>query len=186
MSQTIVLEDIVVDDGYEGPRMPQAEASEQEESEQAYAMSNDFITDMMDAFKAQKALHRRFILEIVLRFQSLVKQLPSLVDLDVPEGRKITVCGDTHGQYYDLLRIFELNGLPSSENPYLFNGDFVDRGSFSLEVIVTLMAWKVLNPDCMHLTRGNHEAQSLNKLYGFEGEVKHKLNMTAMDIFRCA
>jgi serine/threonine-protein phosphatase 5 len=96
------------------------------------------------------------------------------------------VCGDTHGQYYDLLRIFEMNGLPSIDNPYLFNGDFVDRGSFSVEVIVTLMAWKVLDPQCMHLTRGNHEAQSLNKIYGFEGEVKAKLNMTVMDVFRCA
>jgi serine/threonine-protein phosphatase 5 len=95
------------------------------------------------------------------------------------------VCGDTHGQYYDLLRIFEMNGPPSRSNPYLFNGDFVDRGSFSVEVIVTLMAWKVLDPECMHMTRGNHEAQSLNKIYGFEGEVKAKLNMTVMDVFRC-
>lgn len=80
----------------------------------------------------------------------------------------------------------QLNGLPSVDNPYVFNGDFVDRGSFSVEVIVTLMAWKVLHPQAMHLTRGNHEAQSLNKIYGFEGEVKAKLNMTVMDVFRCA
>lgn len=49
-------------------------------------------------------------------------------------------------QYYDLLNIFELNGLPSEENPYLFNGDFVDRGSFSVEVIFTLFAFKCLYP----------------------------------------
>ena len=80
--------------------------------------------------------------------------------------KEITVCGDTHGQFYDLLNIFKLNGNPSDENPYLFNGDFVDRGSFSVEVILTLMAWKVCNPKCMHLTRGNHEAKNMNKLYG--------------------
>ena len=50
-------------------------------------------------------------------------------------------------------------------------GDFVDRGSFSVEVIITLLAFKVLYPDYMHLTRGNHETTSMNKIYGFEGEV---------------
>lgn len=49
-------------------------------------------------------------------------------------------------QFYDLLNIFELNGLPSDENPYLFNGDFVDRGSFSVEVILTLFAFKCMSP----------------------------------------
>lgn len=49
-------------------------------------------------------------------------------------------------QFYDLLNIFELNGLPSEDNPYLFNGDFVDRGSFSLEVILTLFAFKCMCP----------------------------------------
>lgn len=118
--------------------------------------------------------------------QAIMKELPSLVDVTIPASEKITVCGDTHGQFFDLLHIFDLNGLPSAGNPYVFNGDFVDRGSWSLEVIVTLMAWKVLEPSCMHLTRGNHEAMSLNKIYGFEGEVKAKYNMKLMDIFRRA
>ena len=64
-----------------------------------------------------------------------------------------------------------MNGLPSADNPYLFNGDFVDRGSFSVEVIFTLLGWQVLEPACMHLSRGNHESHSMNKMYGFDGEV---------------
>jgi serine/threonine-protein phosphatase 5 len=51
-------------------------------------------------------------------------------------------------------------------------GDFVDRGSFSVEVILSLLAWKVLHPEAMHLSRGNHESHSMNKIYGFDGEVR--------------
>jgi len=95
----------------------------------------------------------------------------------------MTVCGDTHGQYYDVLHIFSINGNPSETNPYLFNGDFVDRGSFSVEVMLTFIAWKVFNPNCMHLTRGNHETKNMNKLYGFEGEVIAKYDASTFDVF---
>ncbi|OPJ69939.1 hypothetical protein AV530_016397 [Patagioenas fasciata monilis] len=71
------------------------------------------------------------------------------------DTEKVTVCGDTHGQFYDLLNIFELNGLPSESNPYIFNGDFVDRGSFSVEVILTLFGFKLLYPEHFHLLRGD-------------------------------
>jgi len=81
------------------------------------------------------------------------------------------------------LNIFAINGNPSPTNPYLFNGDFVDRGSFSVEVMLTLIAWKVLYPKHFFLSRGNHEAKSLNKLYGFEGEVKHKYDLKVYDAF---
>ena len=90
--------------------------------------------------------------------------------------RKLTVCGDTHGQYFDLCNIFKINGHPSVDNPYLFNGDFVDRGSWGLEVFMTLLGWFLHDPKCMYLTRGNHETKSMNELYGFEGEVRHKGN----------
>jgi serine/threonine-protein phosphatase 5 len=76
-----------------------------------------------------------------------------------------------------------LNGLPSASNPYLFNGDFVDRGSFSVEVITLLLAWMAMDSNCMHLTRGNHEAKNMNKLYGFEGEVVHKYDSNTYDLF---
>ena len=51
-----------------------------------------------------------------------LKSLPSLVDVTIPGGKDLTVCGDVHGQFYDLLNIFKINGKPSSSNPYLFNG----------------------------------------------------------------
>ncbi|KAF7815769.1 serine/threonine-protein phosphatase 5 isoform X1 [Senna tora] len=143
----------------------------------------DFVKKMMDDFKNQKSLHKRYALQIVLQMREMLQALPSLVDINIPDAKHFTVCGDVHGQYYDLLNIFELNGLPSEENPYLFNGDFVDRGSFSLEVILTLFAFKCMSPSAIYLARGNHESKSMNKIYGFEGEVRSKLSDTFVELF---
>ncbi|KAJ7963877.1 Serine/threonine-protein phosphatase [Quillaja saponaria] len=143
----------------------------------------DFVKKMMDDFKNQKCLHKRYAFQIVLQTREMLQALPSLVDINISAGKQITVCGDVHGQFYDLLNIFELNGLPSNENPYLFNGDFVDRGSFSLEVILTLFAFKCMSPSAIYLARGNHESKSMNKIYGFEGEIRSKLNETFVELF---
>ncbi|KAF7140152.1 hypothetical protein RHSIM_Rhsim06G0121700 [Rhododendron simsii] len=143
----------------------------------------DFVKKMMDDFKNQKSLHRRYACQIVLQMRDMLRALPSLVDINIPNGKHFTVCGDVHGQFYDLLNIFELNGLPSEDNPYLFNGDFVDRGSFSLEVILTLFAFKCMSPSAIYLSRGNHESKSMNKIYGFEGEVKSKLSEIFVELF---
>ncbi|OIV92245.1 hypothetical protein TanjilG_00263 [Lupinus angustifolius] len=143
----------------------------------------DFVKKMMDDFKNQKSLHKRYAYQIVLQTRERLQALPSLVDINVPDGKHFTVCGDVHGQFYDLLNIFELNGLPSEENPYLFNGDFVDRGSFSLEVILTLFAFKCMSPSAIYLARGNHESKSMNKIYGFEGEVRSKLSDSFVELF---
>lgn len=79
---------------------------------------------------------------------------PTLVEVTIPDDSKFTVCGDIHGQYYDLMNIFELNGLPSPTNPFLFNGDFVDRGSFSVECIFVLFGFKLLYPNHFFMSRG--------------------------------
>lgn len=93
-----------------------------------------------------------------------------MIDITVPDDAKFTICGDIHGQFYDLMNIFDINGLPSPTNPYLFNGDFVDRGSFSVECIFTLFGFKLLYPDHFFLSRGNHESYNMNQMYGFSGE----------------
>ncbi|KAF3554404.1 hypothetical protein F2Q69_00017901 [Brassica cretica] len=143
----------------------------------------EFVKQMMEDFKNQKTLHKRYAYQIVLKTRQILQALPSLVDISVPNGKHFTVCGDVHGQFYDLLNIFELNGLPSEENPYLFNGDFVDRGSFSVEIILTLFAFKCMSPSSIYLARGNHESKSMNKIYGFEGEVRSKLSEKFVDLF---
>eukprot|EP00201_Polytomella_parva_P018516 CAMPEP_0175057022 /NCGR_PEP_ID=MMETSP0052_2-20121109/11018_1 /TAXON_ID=51329 ORGANISM="Polytomella parva, Strain SAG 63-3" /NCGR_SAMPLE_ID=MMETSP0052_2 /ASSEMBLY_ACC=CAM_ASM_000194 /LENGTH=500 /DNA_ID=CAMNT_0016322159 /DNA_START=173 /DNA_END=1675 /DNA_ORIENTATION=- len=177
VTSTINISDMTVEDSYTGPRM---EGSDSE----GYRITEKFVLDMIEAFRDQKKIHRRFAFEIILQTQNILKALPSLVDVVIPDDRHFTVCGDVHGQFYDLLNIFKLNENPSKDNPYLFNGDFVDRGSFSVEVILTLFAWKVMDPSCMHLTRGNHESKSMNMIYGFEGEVKAKYSGVMAEVFR--
>lgn len=89
------------------------------------------------------------------------------------------VVGDIHGQFTDLLHIFEINGNPETIN-YIFLGDFVDRGENSLECILYLFICKILYPENVTLLRGNHEQKIINKVYGFYDEVVSKYNSSTV------
>eukprot|EP00914_Ancora_sagittata_P002118 GHVO01004827.1.p1 GENE.GHVO01004827.1~~GHVO01004827.1.p1 ORF type:complete len:310 (-),score=47.07 GHVO01004827.1:725-1654(-) len=141
------------------------------------------LQELLDFLKDQKTLPIKFAYMMVIDMITKLKELPTLVNVNLKEEQTITVCGDIHGQFYDLLNIFALNGLPSSNYSYLFNGDFVDRGSFSVEVIITLFFAKILFPDSIHLARGNHETQNMNRIYGFLGEVKSKYDEKLYSLF---
>lgn len=127
-------------------------------------------------------LHRDDAIEILRRSTEVLRQEPNVLLLDDP----VTICGDIHGQYYDLMTIFNLAGDPLDEAtaPYLFLGDYVDRGCFSTEVTLLLMALKVRLPTRVWLLRGNHECRHLTSYFNFKEECLHKYDAEVYDAFQ--
>jgi serine/threonine-protein phosphatase PP1 catalytic subunit len=121
---------------------------------------------------------------LCIRSRDVFMDQPILLELECP----LKVCGDVHGQYSDLMRLFECGGFPPEAN-YLFLGDYVDRGKQSLETICLLLAFKVKYPDNFFLLRGNHECASINRIYGFYDECKRRYSIrlwkTFTDCFNC-
>lgn len=165
------VDEIAVDASYTGPHL------------QDKTVDEKFALALLEHFKEQKVLHRKYAYQILLQIKEYFSQQPTMVDVTIDAQSKFTVCGDIHGQFFDLVNVFKLNGLPTEDNPYLFNGDFVDRGSFSVEVILTLFTFKLLYPNKFFMSRGNHESSTMNQMYGFEGEVKSKYNNEMIDLF---
>lgn len=108
-------------------------------------------------------IHKRYVARVLLNSKNYMDSLPSLlrVSLHTEENstskERITVVGDIHGDLYAMLHIFDTNGFPSLSHRYIFNGDVLDKGYRSMETLVSLLMIQLSCPQCIYITRGNHE-----------------------------
>ncbi len=106
-----------------------------------------------------KLLNLKEIIFLCLKSKEIFIKEGNIVSVKAP----VTICGDIHGQYYDLLELFNIGG-PCPETNYLFMGDYVDRGYYSIEVMCLLLCIKTKHPNRIFLTRGNHESRQVTKV----------------------
>ncbi|KDN38326.1 phospho protein phosphatase PPZ [Tilletiaria anomala UBC 951] len=147
---------------------------------------DDMISRLIEAGYASKipkpALKNAEITAVCQAAREVFLSQPTLIELSPP----VKIVGDTHGQYQDLLRLFEMCGFPPQAN-YLFLGDYVDRGKQSLETILLLLCYKIKYPENFFLLRGNHECANVTRVYGFYDECKRRVNIkiwkTFIDVF---
>ncbi|CCC66943.1 hypothetical protein NCAS_0A03850 [Naumovozyma castellii] len=127
------------------------------------------IDAVIDLLKQGKHVKEETVYTLCLRSQELLMSEANVTHVDTP----VTICGDIHGQLHDLLTLFEKSG-GVEKTRYVFLGDFVDRGFYSLESFLLLLCYKLRYPDRITLIRGNHETRQITKVYGFYDEIMRK------------
>ena len=135
--------------------------------------------DVIAKCREQIRLDSNAVAEMVQSVTDVMSRENNIVEVNAP----CTVVGDIHGQYYDLLHMFDLNGLPGRDKTYVFLGDYVDRGQFSCEVIITLLALKSRWPSGVILIRGNHESETVSSFFGFKDECLKKYGEVLYHLF---
>ncbi|XP_038615296.1 serine/threonine-protein phosphatase with EF-hands 2 [Tachyglossus aculeatus] len=161
MKECCLYESIDVPNSYTGPRL-------------SFPLLPNQAAVLVEAFKCRQQLHARYLLNLLHETQQLLSRMPNINQVLTCYNGDVTVCGDLHGHLDDLFLIFYKNGLPSSERTYVFNGDFVDRGKDSVEILIILFAFMLAYPNAIYLNRGNHEDYLVNLRYGFTREVMGK------------
>lgn len=147
-------------------------------------MDAECVQEVIDVYRMGGRLSRNSIVKILRKTYRLVLKIGNMTRVNIPDRGMCTVVGDLHGQLSDLLCIIDTVGLPSTDNRFIFNGDFVDRGEKGLEIVCILfLMFVVYGPEVVCLNRGNHEDLPVCRVYGFEQEVKEKYDELLFEMF---
>ena len=139
-------------------------------------MSKVFDVDML----LEKALKGELLEELQINLMCLKAREILIKEENVKNvSAPVTIVGDVHGQFYDLIELFKVGGEVPNTN-YLFLGDYVDRGAFSVETISLLVLLKLRFPLRVTLLRGNHETRQITQVYGFYTECQRKFGSPAV------
>mgnify|MGYP002625653764 CR=1 FL=1 len=148
----------------------------EEEIEEMYDRISRLKEKLIDSRKGEFCsnvkLSEREVITVINKVYPIIEKEESMLELEPP----LYICGDIHGQFYDLLRVFDILKYPP-ESKFLFLGDYVDRGKRSLECILLLLCLKIKYPSKIFLLRGNHESADINRMYGFYDECKRKVSL---------
>eukprot|EP01088_Endostelium_zonatum_P000411 TRINITY_DN10689_c0_g1_i1.p1 TRINITY_DN10689_c0_g1~~TRINITY_DN10689_c0_g1_i1.p1 ORF type:complete len:480 (-),score=82.32 TRINITY_DN10689_c0_g1_i1:159-1598(-) len=141
------------------------------------ANDEPIIENLKKHFVREGRLTHDDVRKILSKATAILREEPNILTLPEP----ITICGDVHGQYYDVLKLFEIGGDPAT-TMYLFLGDYVDRGYFSIEVLLYMYCLKIKYKDTFFMLRGNHECRHLTDYFTFKEECKHKYSLEIYDL----
>ncbi|KAG7194338.1 uncharacterized protein KQ657_004550 [Scheffersomyces spartinae] len=198
---TVDFDHMLIEKTWEGPSLDikVIQKSSNDINIDIKGLDEDYLKYMIKHFKNGGKIPKKHVFAIVAKVYQILKQEATMVEISLNhkamvsesknaneiklDGKKITVVGDTHGQFYDVLNLFAKFGHVSRDHIYVFNGDFVDRGSWSCEVALYLYVLKVLYPQSVFLNRGNHETDDMNKTYGFTDECEAKYSKKIFEAF---
>jgi serine/threonine-protein phosphatase 5 len=142
-----------------------------------------FVQSMLTAFRRGEFLSYENAWQILKRISAVLAQERTVQYASIVPGCRMVVVGDLHGQLDDFMYVLHNSGLPSATNHILFNGDFVDRGNNSCEVVFSIFALKLACPGWVFLNRGNHEAAEINEANGFTVECSKKYDRDLFSLF---
>lgn len=182
---------MLVEKSWEGPAL---DIKKEKDQVLVSGLDSSYLKYMIEHFKNGGKLPKKHVFAIIAVVHQLLKQENVMVEVSIPHSqleqentingaKKITVVGDTHGQFYDVLNLFAKFGHVADDHVYLFNGDFVDRGLWSCEVALYLYVLKAMFPKNVYINRGNHETNDMNKTYGFTDECEAKYSKKVFEAF---